>query len=139
MTTNAGSQRTESSGIGFGAVQEEQKERALNGIFRPEFLNRIDEIVYFHSLTKENIMEICRNMLDELEARVKEAGYTLKITPEAQELLAVKGYSRRYGARNLRRSITRFVENPVSEEILKGAGEVIIFDKERLERVMGGE
>ncbi|MBR4112302.1 MAG: ATP-dependent Clp protease ATP-binding subunit [Ruminiclostridium sp.] len=139
MTTNAGSQQTESSGIGFGAAQEGQKERALNGIFRPEFLNRIDEIVYFHSLTKENIMEICRNMLDELVARVKEAGYTLKITPEAQELLAVKGYSRRYGARNLRRSITRFVENPVSEEILKGAGEVIIFDKERLERVMGGE
>ena len=136
MTTNAGSRHVKSSGLGFTGKAEEQGEREINNMFRPEFLNRIDEIVYFHPLTEENIMEICCNMLDDLKARVREAGYTLEIMPEAAELIAHNGYSTKYGARNLNRSIIKLVENPVSEEILAGAEKVIVFDKDRIERIM---
>lgn len=138
MTTNAGSQQGKSAGIGFGASANEQNEKELSAVFRPEFLNRVDEIVYFNSLTKDDISKICSNMLNDLKKRVKEAGYILEITPEAQEIITCKGYSGKYGARNLRRTIIRLIENPVSEEILGGADEVIVFDKERVERVMGG-
>ncbi len=136
MTTNAGARQAQSSGLGFTGKAGEQGEREINGTFRPEFLNRIDEIVYFHSLSEENVLEICRNMLDELRDRVRDAGYRLEITEEAAEFVAKEGYSRKYGARNLNRTIIKLVENPVSEEILSGAGETIVFDKQRIEQVM---
>ena len=140
MTTNAGSRQAQSSGLGFTGKAEEQGEREINSTFRPEFLNRIDEIVHFHSLSEDNVREICRNMLSELQDRVREAGYSLEITPEAVEFIAHEGYSRKYGARNLSRTIIRLVENPISEEILNGCAKVIIFDRDRLERaaVRGG-
>ncbi len=140
MTTNAGSRQAQSSGLGFTGKAEEQGEKEISSMFRPEFLNRIDEIVHFHSLSEDNVLEICHNMLSELQSRVKEAGYTLEITPEAAEFIAKEGYSRKYGARNLSRTIIRLVENPISEEILNGCGKVIIFDRDRLEKavVSGG-
>ncbi|MBQ7835579.1 MAG: ATP-dependent Clp protease ATP-binding subunit [Ruminiclostridium sp.] len=140
MITNAGSRQAQSSGLGFTGKAEEQGEREINSTFRPEFLNRIDEIVHFHSLSEDNVREICRNMLSELQDRVREAGYSLEITPEAVEFIAHEGYSRKYGARNLSRTIIRLVENPISEEILNGCAKVIIFDRDRLERaaVRGG-
>ncbi len=139
MTTNAGSQQVQSSGLGFTGKAEEQGERELNRTFRPEFLNRIDEIVYFHSLSEENVLEICHNMITELKDRVLEAGYRLDITSEAEKLIAKEGYSRKYGARNLNRTIIKLVENPVSEEILGGAGDVIVFDKDRVQQLITGE
>ena len=136
MTTNAGSNQAKSSGMGFNSNADEQCEKELRSFFRPEFLGRIDEIVYFHSLTAENVFEICRNMLSELKSRVEEAGYRLEITDEATEIIAQKGYSKKYGVRDLGRSIIRLVENPVSEEILSGTDRVIIFDKTRIESEM---
>ncbi len=136
MTTNAGSRQAQSSGLGFTGKAEEQGEREINSTFRPEFLNRIDEIVHFHPLSEDNVLEICRNMLSELQNRVQEAGYSLEITPEAVEFIAHEGYSRKYGARNLSRTIIKLVENPISEEILSGGGKGIVFDRDRLERAM---
>lgn len=134
MTTNAGSRQTKAMGLGFGASVNEQGEKEINSTFRPEFLNRIDEIVYFSTLSEANVLEICHNMLSELKGRVREAGYTLEITEEAENLIAKEGYSIKYGARNLSRTIIRLVENPVAEEILSGTDEVIVFDKDRLKR-----
>ncbi len=138
MTTNAGSRQAQSSGIGFAGKSEEQGEREIRNVFNPEFFNRIDEIVYFHPLSEENVLEICCNMLSELQERVREAGHRLEITDEAVREIAKAGYSRRYGARNLSRTITKLVENPVSEEILEGVNEVIVFDRERVEEVKRG-
>ena len=136
MTTNAGSRQTKAMGLGFGASVNEQGEKEINSTFRPEFLNRIDEIVYFSTLSEANVLEICHNMLSELKGRVREAGYTLEITEEAENLIAKEGYSIKYGARNLSRTIIRLVENPVAEEILSGTDEVIVFDKNRIEQTM---
>ncbi len=135
MTTNAGAEAIKSRALGFGeegrAVQKQEKE--LERVFRPEFLNRVDEIVYFSHLSKENILTICRNMVEELRERVTERGYELEISPEAVESLAQQGYSEKYGARNLYRCIVRLVENPLSEEILIGGTEKrIVFDEERI-------
>ena len=140
MTTNIGSRQSQSAGLGFTGKAHEHGEKEINSTFRPEFLNRIDEIVHFHPLSEENVLEICRNMLSELQGRVNEAGYSLEISPDAVEFVAREGYSRKYGARNLSRTIIRLVENPVSEEILSGCGKVIVFDRDRLERavVSGG-
>ncbi len=139
MTTNAGSGQAQSAGLGFGGRAEEQREKEVNGMFRPEFLNRVDEIVYFSPLSEENILKICRNMLSELKCRVSQAGYCLEITDEAEKIIAKEGCSRKYGARNLNRAIIRLVENPVSEEILTGTGDTIVFDEERVSRIAGAE
>lgn len=132
MTTNVGAddRRADAMGFGEGSIKEN---RALEGFFRPEFLNRIDEIITFKPLTEESVEKICSNMLDELRERVKNAGYKLMITPEAEKLIAKKGYSSRYGARNLRRNIIKLVENPISEEILlSGEKKTIVFDEDML-------
>lgn len=140
MTTNAGSRQSGTAGLGFTGKAEEQSEKEISSMFRPEFLNRIDEIVHFHPLSEDNVLEICHNMLSDLQDRVRAAGYSLEITPEAAEFIAHEGYNRKYGARNLSRTIIRLVENPVSEEILSGCDGVIVFDRDRLEKavVSGG-
>lgn len=134
MTTNAGAEALKSRTLGFGEETgiAPKQEKELERIFRPEFLNRIDEIVHFEPLTKENILSICRNMLNDLKERVTERGYELEISDRAAEILAEEGYSEKYGARNLGRSIVRLVENPLSEEILGGAEKRIVFDEERI-------
>ena len=133
MTTNVGAEAVKSRTLGFGETGENTKrEKELEQIFRPEFLNRTDEIVHFSPLSKENVLAVCRNMLKELKERVRERGYELEITEGAEEILAQKGYSEKYGARNLYRNIVRLVENPLSEEILGGAQKHIIFDEERI-------
>ena len=136
MTTNAGAETVKKYALGFGEsgnAQEAGQKKELERLFRPEFLNRIDEIVIFAPLSRDSISEICHDMLDELKGRVKEAGYELDITHDAEEYLISEGYSEKFGARNLYRSIVRLVENPVSEEILSGKGSgIIVFDKERI-------
>ena len=114
MTTNAGS-NTRTGALGFGLSTDDQSreraQRALNEFLRPEFLNRIDEIVYFNHLTEENFRAIAALMLDEVRAAMAERGMTLHWTPAVIDYLVRKGYSETYGARNLRRTIQRDVED----------------------------
>ena len=130
MTTNAGS-NTRTGTLGFGLSVDDQSreraQRALNEFLRPEFLNRIDEIVYFNHLTEENFRAIAALMLDEVRAAMAERGMTLHWTPAVIDYLVRKGYSETYGARNLRRTIQRDVEDAIATAIVaqrKAAGDI---------------
>ena len=121
MTSNAGSDRKEGS-VGFNkTVNEQGKDRAmkaLQGFLRPEFINRVDEIVYFNKLTEENFMPIARLMLDELKDSMKEKGLTFTYDDALVEYLVKKSYSATYGARNLRRTIQKEVEDSMALAII---------------------
>ncbi len=90
----------------------------LKKVFRPEFLNRLDEIVVFQPLTKEEMKKIVDIMLSKIIARVKEQGIILEVSPEAKEFLVEKGFDNKYGARPLRRAIQRYIEDTLAQEIL---------------------
>ncbi|HHX77091.1 MAG TPA: ATP-dependent Clp protease ATP-binding subunit, partial [Firmicutes bacterium] len=92
----------------------------LRKTFRPEFLNRIDEVIVFHSLEEKHLKEIINLMLKEVVERLKDYNMELKVTREASDFLVQKGYDPRYGARPLRRVIQKYLENELSEEMLKG-------------------
>ena len=121
MTSNAGSDRKEGS-VGFNkSVNEQGKDRAMKALqqfLRPEFLNRVDEIVYFNKLTEENFQPIAQLMLDELRESLKEKGFTLTYDIELVKWLGEKTYSAAYGARNLRRTIQKEVEDVLAVEII---------------------
>ena len=121
MTSNAGSEGGV-GGMGFGRTANDQvKEktmRALQGFLRPEFLNRVDEIITFNHLTEENFFGIADIMLEELRASLESRGLTLTWGEELCRLLVKKAYSMTYGARNLRRTIQRELEDPISEAII---------------------
>ena len=130
MTTNAGS-NTRTGALGFGLSADDQSreraQRALNEFLRPEFLNRIDEIVYFNHLTEENFRSIAALMLDEVRTAMAERGMTLHWTPAVIDYLVRKGYSETYGARNLRRTIQRDVEDAIATAIVaqrRAAGDI---------------
>ena len=127
MTSNAGSREVDEygAGVGFASagrnVEVNRKavvEKVVKKTFPPEFLNRIDEIVYFRSLSGEDIRKIVDIELKALQGRILEAGYTLKVTPGVKRLLAEVGFDPSYGARPLRRAVQRFIEDPVSEYII---------------------
>jgi ATP-dependent Clp protease ATP-binding subunit ClpA len=92
----------------------------LKGTLRPEFLNRIDEIVVFHSLNKEQVKRIARLVLSELEERLMDGGVSLTVADEALDVLAAEGFSATFGARPLRRAVQRLVANPLSEKLISG-------------------
>jgi ATP-dependent Clp protease ATP-binding subunit ClpC len=92
----------------------------LKKTFRPEFLNRIDAVVVFRALTKEQIRQIVELMLSQVQERLDEHEMTLEVTDEAKELLASQGYDPHFGARPLRRVIQTVIEDPLSEAILAG-------------------
>ena len=121
MTSNAGSDRKEGS-VGFNkTVNEQGKDRAmkaLQGFLRPEFINRVDEIVYFNKLTEENFKPIARLMLDELKGSMKEKGLTFTYDDALVDYLVKKSYSATYGARNLRRTIQKEVEDRMALAII---------------------
>ena len=123
MTTNAGS-NTKSGTLGFGMTANDQnKERvmkALNDFLRPEFINRVDEIVYFNQLTEENFRAIARLMLSELEEIMTAKGIALSVDGSVIDYLAKKSYSLTYGARNLRRTIQKEIEDRIASEIVDG-------------------
>ena len=132
LTTNAGS-NTRTSTLGFGLSADDQSreraQRALNEFLRPEFLNRLDEIVYFNHLTEENFRAIASLMLGEVRTAMAERGMTLHWTPAVIDYLVAKGYSETYGARNLRRTIQRDVEDAIASAVVaqrKAAGDVAI-------------
>ena len=132
LTTNAGS-NTRTGTLGFGLSADDQSreraQRALNEFLRPEFLNRLDEIVYFNHLTEENFRAIASLMLGEVRTAMAERGMTLHWTPAVVDYLVQKGYSETYGARNLRRTIQRDVEDAIASAVVaqrKAAGDVAI-------------
>ena len=131
MTTNAGSDKRTGS-VGFNMSADEQgKEKAvkaLNDFLRPEFINRVDEIIYFHRLTEENIRAIASLMLEDLRTAMAERGTAFTWDESVITYLAEKGYSAAYGARNLQRLIQKDVEDAIATEIidhLKGAAKTV--------------
>jgi len=132
LTSNTGSKKLDDFGQGIGfessskmvnQVEEEKAilRKALKGKFSPEFLNRIDEIVVFNRLTEDNVMEILTKECKELALNLDEVGnYIFKISKGAKTIILNQGFDPKYGARPLRRTLERLIENKVSELILKG-------------------
>ena len=127
MTSNVGSRDLEAYGQGIGFATSGRDvardrasvlEKAMKKAFPPEFLGRIDEKVYFGSLTKEDTEKIVEIELKGLRKRVQEAGYLLNVTPAARRFVAEAGYDPAFGARPLKRAVTRYIEDPVSEYII---------------------
>ena len=121
MTSNAGSEGSV-GGMGFGRSDgdkvKEKTMKALQGFLRPEFLNRVDEIITFNHLTEENFLGIADIMLKELQESLLSRGLTLSWDDDLRQLLVKKAYSVTYGARNLRRTIQKELEDPISEAII---------------------
>ncbi len=130
MTTNIGAEQITGK-VHFGFTKkdsettyEKMKEtlkQAMEGTFRPEFLNRVDDVIVFRSLTKVDMGSIIGIEMTKVSKRLKEKGLALVMTDEAKELLIEKGYSPEFGARPLRRAIEHLVEDPLSEQLLKGS------------------
>ena len=127
MTSNVGSRELEEygTGVGFASpgkdVEKDRRnvlEKAVKKLFPPEFINRVDEKVYFNPLTREDLHKIIDLELKDLKKRVEEAGYKLVVTPSAKEFVAEAGYDPAYGARPLKRAVTKHIEDPVSEFII---------------------
>ncbi len=126
MTTNAGS-NTGSGSLGFGGsvsdMGQERAMKALNDFLRPEFINRVDEIVYFNKLTEDDFHRIAELMLGETKAAISESGIALTWDDSLIDYLVEKSYSVKYGARSLRRTIQKDVEDPVAAKIIEKHGE----------------
>lgn len=131
MTSNIGARQVKEFGQGVGfstmakTAQAEEYERsvvegALKKVFAPEFLNRIDDVVMFNALDKDNIKGIVEVELQKLLDRMKGLGYSLRITDKAKNFIAEKGYDKQFGARPLKRTIQRFIEDEIAEKIVLG-------------------
>lgn len=129
MTSNLGAtQLQDEKEVGFGARDVSQDYQAMASAirqqlklhFRPEFLNRINETIIFHSLQKDELHQIVKLMVAQLRARVAEQGINLKVTPAAIDVVATKGYNPAYGARPLRRALQDLIEDPLSTALLSG-------------------
>jgi len=142
MTSNIGARKLKDfgSGVGFGtAAQKSQEasnarsviENALKKAFAPEFLNRIDDVVVFNNLEKEDIDRIIDIELAKLLERISELGYTLNLSKKAKRFIADKGFDKQYGARPLKRAIQKYIEDALAEEIIKSnvhEGDTITLD-----------
>jgi len=131
MTSNVGTEYVQKRGgaLGFRVQAEEEAtggtlprglDDTLKRTFRPEFLNRIDEIIVFHSLTEGHVRQIVELQMRDIVARLQEQGVLLTLTEEAKDWLAHEGYDRQFGARPLKRTLQRLVESPLSLKLLKG-------------------
>ncbi|MFT5601885.1 MAG: ATP-dependent Clp protease ATP-binding subunit ClpC, partial [Flavobacteriales bacterium] len=152
MTSNIGARQLSDfgAGVGFGTkaktenVVDNQKsviQAALKKAFAPEFLNRIDDIIMFNSLSNEHIHKIIDIELKSLFGRVTDLGYSLELTDEAKDFIAEKGYDPKYGARPLKRALQKYLEDPLAEQIINAQlkeGDVIgvTLDKEKEELIM---
>jgi len=142
MTSNIGVRDLKDFGAGIGFANKAKSDNmddvikstiqsALKKAFSPEFLNRLDDVVVFNSLTREHIFKIIDISLGKLFSRITDLGYKIELTEKAKEFLAEKGYDQQYGARPLNRAIQKYLEDAVAEEILKGdlsEGDVIMAD-----------
>jgi ATP-dependent Clp protease ATP-binding subunit ClpC len=152
MTSNIGARQLQDfgTGVGFGttsrSTQEDQEkkgviESALRKAFAPEFLNRIDDIIVFNALKKEHIFEIIDIELAKLFHRITDLGYHIKLSEEAKDIIAERGYDEKFGARPLKRAIQKYLEDPLAEEIINsnikpGDTLMVDFDKEKDEITM---
>lgn len=142
MTSNIGVRQLKDFGAGVGfttnnkmAHEDEANkaviEKALKKTFSPEFLNRIDDVIIFNSLSKDNIFSIIDILMKGVTKRLNNLGFSLELTEEAKSFLADKGYDEQFGARPLHRAIQKYLEDPLAEEILNlnvNAGDVLIAD-----------
>ena len=123
MTSNAGT-TLKAHGFGFGreglVALENRVHTVLQEMFRPEFLNRVDEIIVFEELSREEIRAIVELMLDEVRTDLAEKCMTLVVSDKAKEQLALEGYDPKYGARPLRKTIQRQIEDPLADLFLSG-------------------
>lgn len=142
MTSNIGVRDLKDFGTGIGfstkskqdntdEIMKSTIQNALKKTFRPEFLNRLDDVIVFNSLRREHIHQIIDLSLGKLFERISSMGYEVELTNKAKDFLSEKGYDPQYGARPLNRAIQKYLEDPVAEEILKGDlsdGDVIVAD-----------
>jgi ATP-dependent Clp protease ATP-binding subunit ClpC len=142
MTSNVGARQLKDfgQGVGFGTAAKQAQadehskgiiENALKKTFAPEFLNRIDDVIVFNSLEKEDIDKIIDIELQKLYGRIKELGYTLQLTEDAKAFIAEKGFDKQFGARPLKRAIQKYVEDALAEEIITSKiheGDIIEMD-----------
>jgi ATP-dependent Clp protease ATP-binding subunit ClpC len=152
MTSNIGARQLKDfgQGVGFGTstkvegAEDHSKgviENALKKAFAPEFLNRIDDVIMFNSLSKENIHQIIDIELASLFGRIQKLGFTIKITDAAKDFIVEKGYDENYGARPLKRAIQKYLEDPMAEEMIKnnlteGDEIEVDYDKEKSEIIV---
>jgi ATP-dependent Clp protease ATP-binding subunit ClpC len=129
MTSNLGTEFVRQNGsLGFlqktdspeDRQAHEKIEKALKSTFRPEFLNRIDEIIMFSGLTKDQMMQIVDLQMKEVRTRLEEHGLSIELSQSARERLATEGYDQSFGARPLKRAIQKYVESPLSMGLLAG-------------------
>jgi ATP-dependent Clp protease ATP-binding subunit ClpC len=129
MTTNAGAEAIKNeSAFGFQAPDSDASYDSMKGrvneriekVFRPEFLNRLDDVIVFHHLTVDDLKEVIDIELAKVRERLLERGLKLELTDEAKKFLIKKGSDTDFGARPLRRALENYIEDPVSEELLKG-------------------
>ena len=151
MTSNVGADALKyqkNLGFSLGDTNSKYKDMKstmldeLKKAFRPEFLNRIDEMIVFHSLEKEHLKEIVSFMANALTKRLKEQDIELELTEAALEKIALEGYDPQYGARPIRRALQKHVEDRLSEELLKGnvlTGQVVVFDYKDGEFIVRGK
>ncbi|MDG2464499.1 MAG: ATP-dependent Clp protease ATP-binding subunit [Crocinitomicaceae bacterium] len=142
MTSNIGARQLADfgTGVGFGTKsQVEQKEENTKGViqnalrkaFSPEFLNRMDDMIMFKNLTRENIHVIIDLELEKLYGRINELGYKISLSDKAKDFIVDKGYDEKFGARPLKRAIQKYIEDPLAEEIIKSnlhEGDTIVMD-----------
>jgi len=140
MTSNIGTKYANKGGtMGFRKGDttpdemrfEKEVDEGLKRTFRPEFLNRIDEIIIFHNLTREHVKQIVDLQMAEIEERLEDRGLNVELTDAARDWLAEEGYDPQFGARPLRRTLQKHVESPLSKQLLEGqfhAGEVVVVD-----------
>jgi len=145
MTSNIGSTYLQEAGAGLDRVNEEVRtERieeahkrvmeALQAHFKPEFLNRVDDIIFFNPLGKEQLTKIVDLRLEDLRRLLADRKITLDLTPAAKELIFTEGYDAQYGARPLKRSIQRLVQDPLAMKILDGEvlhGDKVVVDADK--------
>jgi ATP-dependent Clp protease ATP-binding subunit ClpC len=150
MTSNIGSRQLKDFGTGVGfstsakidAISKESKgviENALKKFFSPEFLNRIDDVIVFNNLSKEDIAKILDLNVVKLLSRIENVGFQIKLSKAAKEFLAEKGYDKDFGARPLNRAIQKYLEDPLAEEILKQEiqeGDVIKVDLDKTKNIL---
>ena len=144
MTSNIGARQLAEfgTGVGFGTksqadqVVENSKvviQNALRKAFAPEFLNRVDDMIIFHSLKREDIHKIIDLELAKLYGRIRNLGYTIEMTEKAKDFICDKGYDEKFGARPLKRAIQKYIEDPLAEQIVKASlseGDKILLDLE---------
>jgi ATP-dependent Clp protease ATP-binding subunit ClpC len=155
MTSNIGVRQLKEfgQGVGFTTTAKETQadahsrgviETALKRAFAPEFLNRVDDVIVFNSLSKENIFKIIDIELRSLFGRIQSLGHSIQLTDKAKDYIAEKGYDTNFGARPLKRAIQKYLEDPIAEEILRGelksnALLTVDLDEEKNEIVVKGE